>query len=156
MMFEKDKSVEEKNNSTSNSNNNNNIDPLSIQPIIPKCYCYISSHGNRRFNYNLCKYHQDFSSSCRHHHNHNHRQQYSLQHNSHLHLHAHCHHICKHNSLHKYRLPSPCHTANRDIIVTSASTSMTKPTSTAISITNKDKNITTTNEDISTQNQTLV
>ncbi|CAH8834258.1 unnamed protein product [Trichobilharzia szidati] len=159
-MFEKDKSVDEKNSrshSNSNSNNNNNnTDPLSIQPIIPKCFCYISSHGNRRFNYNLCKYHQDFSSSCRHHHNHNHRQQqYSLQHNSHLYFQPHCHHICKHNSLHKYRLPSSCHSVNRDIIVTSASTSMTKPTSTTISITNKDKNI-TINEDIPTQNQTLV
>ncbi|CAH8466968.1 unnamed protein product [Schistosoma turkestanicum] len=65
--------------------NVNNSDIKLPKQVIPRCFCYISSQGNRKFNYNLCQYHRNFNSSCRYHHHHGHSQHFHLLHNSHLH-----------------------------------------------------------------------
>ncbi|CAH8460784.1 unnamed protein product [Heterobilharzia americana] len=132
--FERDKSVDER---------TNNITDLSVtQPIIPKCFCFISSHGNRKFNYNLCKYHTDFSSSCRHHHNHSHNQQYRLQHNSYLHFQTHCQHTCKHSWQQKCRFPSSSSSVTSDNHVTCTTTlkMTTTTTNTTTNCNNTDMN----------------
>ncbi|KAK4473437.1 hypothetical protein MN116_002807 [Schistosoma mekongi] len=66
-----------------------NSDITVRKPVIPRCFCYISSQGNHKFNYNLCQYHRDFNSSCCHHHS---RNQYNFSlHSSHLHYRSNCH-----------------------------------------------------------------
>ncbi|CAH8477165.1 unnamed protein product [Schistosoma mattheei] len=86
--------------------------------IIPKCFCYISSQGNRKFNYNLCQYHRDFNSSCRHHHSHH--QHFWPLHSSHLHYQSNRPNTSIDRYRKNYQLPSSSNHTFSDVEVNSS------------------------------------